>query len=98
MEYNEMAAKRRKKLKTYAFMRLLRLFAAILFPHSVAYAAASSSKRGEGNIHQRVVAVPRSARARWQRRVCSPDIPVRLLQAIFPWRTGMSALLTGRLG
>lgn len=42
MEYNEIAAKRRKKLKTYAFMRLLRFFAAIFFPHSVAYAAASS--------------------------------------------------------
>ena len=42
MEYNEMAAKRRKKLKSYAFMRRLRLFAAILFPHSVAYAAAAS--------------------------------------------------------
>ena len=42
MEYNEMAAKRRKKLKSYALMRLLRLFAAAFFPHSVAYAAASS--------------------------------------------------------
>ena len=42
MEYNEMAAKRRKKLKSYAFMRLLRLFAAILSPHSVASGAASS--------------------------------------------------------
>lgn len=43
-EYNEMAAKRRKKLKSYAFIRLLRLFAAILLPRSVAYAAASSVK------------------------------------------------------
>ena len=42
MEYNEMAAKMRQKLKSYAFMRRLRFFAAILFPHSVAYAAASS--------------------------------------------------------
>jgi hypothetical protein len=32
MEYNEMAAKRRKKLKSNAFMRLLRLFAVILLP------------------------------------------------------------------
>ena len=32
MEYNEMAANSRKKLKSYAFMRLLRLFAAICFP------------------------------------------------------------------
>jgi hypothetical protein len=42
MEYNEMAAISRKKLESYAFVRLLRLFAAILFPHSVAYAAAPS--------------------------------------------------------
>jgi len=42
MEYNEMAAKRRKKLKSCAFMRFLRLFAASLLPHSVAYVAASS--------------------------------------------------------
>jgi hypothetical protein len=47
-EYNEMAAKRRKKLKSEAFMRLLRLFAAILLPRSVAYAAASSVKAGPG--------------------------------------------------
>lgn len=36
MEYNEMAAKGRKKLKSYAFIRLLRLLAAILLPRSVA--------------------------------------------------------------
>ncbi len=48
MEYNEMVAKMRKKLKSYAFLRRLRLFAAILFPHFVAYAAASSVKAGSG--------------------------------------------------
>ncbi len=47
MEYKEIAAKRRKKRKTYvakhiAFMRLLRLFVAIIFSHCVAYAAALS--------------------------------------------------------
>ena len=42
MEYNEIAAKKRKQLKSYAFMRLLRLFAAILFPYSAAYAPAPS--------------------------------------------------------
>jgi len=32
MEYNEIAAKRHKKLKSYAIMRLLRLFALFSFP------------------------------------------------------------------
>jgi hypothetical protein len=38
MEYNEIAAKRRKKRKSSCFLRLLRLFAAILFSQSVVYA------------------------------------------------------------
>lgn len=41
MECNEPAAKRHKTLKSSALMRFLRLFAAFLFPCSVAYAAAS---------------------------------------------------------
>ena len=38
MGYNEVAAKKRKKRKSLVFMRLLRLFAAILYSSSVVYA------------------------------------------------------------
>jgi hypothetical protein len=51
MEYNEMAAIRRKKLQSDAFMRLLRLFAAILLSHPVAYAAAFSVSISQKGPH-----------------------------------------------
>ena len=41
-EYNEIAAKKRQQRKYIAFMRLLRLFAAILFSHCCAYVAVLS--------------------------------------------------------